>query len=298
MVHPFAFAVVLCFSSAHAQSERDSIVGSGVSSGVSVEQTNEQRDGDVTGRPKQQNLLSNFLSDHGDIWSSPFRMDWEDAALWGGITATTALLITVDEPIYRSFRDFRNDHTWVKTVSPVASQFGEFYVPYGIAALYCLKGLAFDDDDALDTGLLAAQAMVHSGIVVQVMKHIFGRSRPFVFNGDDNWYGPRVFFTRYVNGGFSPYDSFPSGHTITAFSLATVLAERERPWVGATAYALAGLCGLSRLTENDHWLSDVVMGAALGVGIGKLVVNNHNKRLAIYPSVGARSAGVTILVSY
>lgn len=225
-------------------------------------------------------------------------MDWQDAAVVGGIVATTAVLIAVDEPIYRSFRDYRNENTWVRKVSPIASQFGEFYVPVGVAALYCLNGLAFDDDESLDTGLLAVQAMVHSGIVIQVLKHLFGRSRPFVHDGDDTWYGPRVFFKRYTNGGFSPYDSFPSGHTITAFSLATVLAEREQPWVGAVAYSFAGLCGISRLTQREHWLSDVVVGAALGVAIGKLVVKNHEKRFTISPSVGSGSAGVSVQFNY
>ncbi len=136
--------------------------------------------------------------------------------------------------------------------------------------------------------------MIHSGIVVQVLKHMTGRSRPFVNNGKDKWFGPRAFFKRYYDGGFSPYDSFPSGHTITAFTLAAVIAERERPWVGVIAYSFAGICGLSRITQRDHWFSDVFVGAALGIAIGKLEVVNYEKRFAVYPVFGARSAGVSI----
>jgi membrane-associated phospholipid phosphatase len=130
--------------------------------------------------------------------------------------------------------------------------------------------------------------------VVQVLKHVFGRSRPFVNDGRDVWYGPRAILKQYHGGGFSPYDSFPSGHTITAFSLAAVIAERERPWVGIIAYTGAGLCGLSRLAQHDHWLSDVIVGAALGVAIGKFEVDKHQKHFAIYPTVGLGSAGVLI----
>lgn len=245
-------------------------------------------------KQKKQNIVGNFLADEGAIWTSPLHMDRKDAMVWGGVVATTALLITVDEPIARDAHRFRDDNPWVQTVSPIATQIGEFYVPYGIAAAYCLEGLAFDDDTSVDTGLLAVQVMLHSGIVVQVLKNISGRSRPFVFSDRDNWSGPSSIIKRYSEGGFSPYDSFPSGHTITAFSLATVLAERERPWVGYVAYSCAGLCGLSRVTENQHWLSDVVVGAALGVAIGKLEVSRHDERLAIYPSLGARSAGLTV----
>lgn len=247
---------------------------------------------------KFSSMFNGFWRDEAQIWTSPFRIDSEDLLWVGGIAATTALLIAIDEPVYKSFRDFRNDHTWVQKTSPVASQFGEFYVPYAVSALYCLKGLAFDDEHALDTGLLSVQAMIHSAVVVQLLKHLFGRMRPYVRNGEDVWYGPRMFFKRY-NGGFSSYDAFPSGHTITAFSLAAVVAERsEHTWVKATAYSLAGLCGLSRLTEHDHWLSDVVVGAAMGIAIGKLVVRNHEQSVTLTPSFGSRGAGVNVVFSY
>lgn len=247
---------------------------------------------------KISSMFSGFWRDEAQIWTSPFRMDSEDLLWVGGIAATTALLIAIDEPVYKSFRDFKNDHTWVQKTSPVATQLGEFYVPYAISALYCLKGLAFDDEHALDTGLLSVQAMIHSAVVVQLLKHLFGRMRPYVRNGEDVWYGPRMFFKRY-SGGFSSYDAFPSGHTITAFSLAAVVAERsEHAWVKATAYSLAGLCGLSRLTEHNHWLSDVVVGAAMGIAIGKLVARNHERSVTLTPSFGSRGAGVNVVFSY
>jgi hypothetical protein len=224
-------------------------------------------------------------------------MDGNDAMVWGGIAGTTALLLTVDEPVAREAHRLRNESIFVQKVSPAVTQFGQFYVPYSIAAAYCLEGLVFNDDTSVDTGLLAAQAMLHSGIVVQVLKNIFGRSRPFVHSDEDAWHGPGMILRRDAHGGFSPYDSFPSGHTITAFSLATVIAGRESPWVGYVAYTCATLTGISRLTQHEHWLSDVVAGAALGIAIGKLELRRHNNSLAIYPSIGARSAGLTIQIN-
>jgi len=203
----------------------------------------------------------------------------------------------VDQPVARTTYKFRENHTWVQTVSPILTQFGQFYVPYGIVAAYCLEGIAFNDGTRVDTGLLALQAMIHSGIVVQVIKHVAGRSRPFVTFDKDKWYGPRMIFKVHPSRGYSPYDSFPSGHTITAFTLATVIAGREPQWVGIVAYSCAGLCGLSRLTQHDHWLSDVFVGGTLGVAIGKLELSRHDKSLAIYPSIGTRSASLTLEVN-
>jgi len=286
---PWGIALCLCFFVLPAQTTPDSLArkNTALASTAPISSAEPLR-------LENQSFFSAFLHDEGEIWSSPFRISRDQAEVWGGVTLATALVITVDEPISRDVYRFRNEHLWVQTVSPIATQFGQFYVPYSIAVLSCLDGVAFNDDERLETGLLEVQAMFHSGIVVQVLKHLFGRSRPFIDNGKSIWYGPRVIIKRYEGGGFSPYDSFPSGHTITAFSLAEVIAERERPWVGVVAYTCAGLCGISRLTQHDHFLSDVVLGGALGVAIGKFEVESHEKNYTISPTVGLGSAGVSI----
>lgn len=296
MIKRFAFwgiGLTLCASEAFTQSvpESSAVTYAGL---LFPARFDEQKTDMKGANHDKQSLFGNFFEDEGKIWSSPFHMDWDDAAIWGGLTATTAILISVDEPVSGDFRRFQDSHAWVQRASPVATQFGQFYVPFGVAALYCLKGIAFDEDRPLETGKLVVEAMIHSGIVVQSIKHMAGRSRPFVYKGKDNWFGPQAFFRRYYDRGFSPYDAFPSGHTITAFTLATVIAERERPWVGVLAYSCAGLCGLSRITQGQHWFSDVFVGAALGIAIGKLEVVNYERRLAVYPVFGTRSAGVSI----
>ncbi len=98
---------------------------------------------------ERQNTVGNFLEDEKEIWTSPLRMDWDEAALWGGVAVTTALLVSVDEPVLGDFLRYQSSHSWVRKASPIATQFGQFYVPYGIVALYCLKGAAFDDDRTL-----------------------------------------------------------------------------------------------------------------------------------------------------
>lgn len=72
-------------------------------------------------------------------------------------------------------------------------------------------------------------------------------------------------------GGFG---SFPLGHTVAAFSVATVFAERYRAlrWVPSVAYGLAGVVALSRLNVQAHFPSDIFLGAALGYSISHFVV--------------------------
>ena len=63
---------------------------------------------------------------------------------------------------------------------------------------------------------------------------------------------------------------------MTAFSIATVLAStyKDKKWVAILSYSLAGLAGLSRLNVDEHWASDVFVGAVLGIAIGKTIYNN------------------------
>lgn len=67
----------------------------------------------------------------------------------------------------------------------------------------------------------------------------------------------------------SRYNSFPSGHTATAFMTATMLHKEygwRSPWFSIGGYTAAAIAGVSRICNNRHWLSDVVAGAAVGIG--------------------------------
>jgi membrane-associated phospholipid phosphatase len=69
--------------------------------------------------------------------------------------------------------------------------------------------------------------------------------------------------------------SMPSGHTIAAFSIATVISRRygrQHRWVPWVAYPLAGLVGFSRISLSSHFVSDVLMGGALGYSISRFTV--------------------------
>ena len=60
-----------------------------------------------------------------------------------------------------------------------------------------------------------------------------------------------------------------------AFSTAAVIAEQydDTVWVAPVAYGLAGLVAWSRLNDNAHWTSDLVLGAGLGYAVGKVVAH-------------------------
>lgn len=89
----------------------------------------------------------------------------------------------------------------------------------------------------------------------------------------------------------SSANSFPSGHTATAFAAAEFLRieyKEVSPWIGAAGYFVASGIGVARIYNNRHWLSDVIAGAGIGMLCTKTVywlypssnfTKRHNERL-------------------
>ncbi|KGN69179.1 phosphoesterase [Porphyromonas gulae] len=68
-------------------------------------------------------------------------------------------------------------------------------------------------------------------------------------------------------------NSYPSGHTATAFACATLFHLEygsRSPWYSVAGYTVASLTGISRIVNNRHWASDVLCGAAVGILVGEL----------------------------
>ena len=234
-----------------------------------------------------RNLSRDFLKDAGQIWSYPLHIQARDIVPIAALATLTGLLVVYDESIYRGFKTYRDDHGWVRAVSPVITKMGSWGA-WGVAGLFLGVGLVSGNKTSTETAVLASNAMLQSAILVGVLKGLFGRQRPEYADGLDHWSGPTGFFKMYEKGQLGRYDSFPSGHAITAFSLATVLAMQygDTVWVPVLSYTVATGVALSRVTESKHWLSDVLVGGVLGHLVGRLVVRNHRQRYHLTPVAG------------
>ncbi|MCE9601765.1 MAG: phosphatase PAP2 family protein [Gemmatimonadetes bacterium] len=131
------------------------------------------------------------------------------------------------------------------------------------------------------SGLRAVEAITVSGQITALLKGAIGRARPRV-DSTDAW---NVEFGRGFRGSSGDYMSMPSGHTTAAFAFAAAVTsevarrapERAR-LVGITTYGLAGITAYSRMHSNAHWLSDVTVGAAIGMASGWAVTRWHATR--------------------
>lgn len=108
-----------------------------------------------------------------------------------------------------------------------------------------------------------------NGLATVAVKGIANTDRP-----SDEWNGGKF--------------GFPSFHTSSSFAMAAVVEEYYGCRAALPAYVLAGLIGWSRIDEQDHDLSDVVFGAAMGWVIGKSIAGRHidgDSRVRLLPYV-------------
>lgn len=106
--------------------------------------------------------------------------------------------------------------------------------------------------------------------------------------------------------------SFPSGHTATAFMGAEFLWREYKdvsPWIGITGYAVAASTGFFRMYNNKHWLTDVIAGAGIGIlstKIGywlyptiknKLFKSKHLKNVVVLPYYNMKAAGICCMIN-
>jgi membrane-associated phospholipid phosphatase len=214
-------------------------------------------------------------------FTKPFHMNKKDWGNLGKFTAVTAALTFADKPVQKAALKLRNRNTGVNNISKYVTNFGGLYEAYTLAGLG-VYSLIFKDEKLKTTTLLATQAYVTGAAMGAVLKFVSGRTRPSYYpagtEARPRFLGP---FSRtgLDASGKKVYSSFPSGHTTVAFAAATVFASeyRNKPIVPIIAYSVASLIGVSRITENKHWTTDVFVGAALGFLSGKQVVNNYHR---------------------
>jgi len=217
--------------------------------------------------------------------TAPFKQSAKQWLMTGAAIGIAATLIHVDNRIDEWARVQKSEHKWVNKSSPVITKFGGSWGVYSVIAAGALSA-ACKNEKGLQTSLLATQAMITSGVWVNIIKILTGRERPiadytFSKTAGGAWYGP---FSKWdqdlkIRKPVSEFDAFPSGHTATAFSIAAVFASQYKDIkaIPVICYSVATLVGISRLTEHEHWASDVFVGGIIGYLCGKQVVNHYNK---------------------
>lgn len=199
-------------------------------------------------------------SDTKYVIASPSRWDKGDWLKCTFIIGTTYGIMNEDAALQEWVQD-----RWTATSDRISEAIESFGAEGAILALggVYLTGCITQDTTFKKLALLGAESALISGLIIEVLKIIIGRSRPYKEEGAFSF----SWFNLYGES-----QSLPSGHTGAAFSIASCISEEcKNPFVSVIGYTTATLVGLSRIHDNKHWASDVFLGAVIGVSVGKTI---------------------------
>ncbi len=210
-------------------------------------------------KPLIHKMVANLWLDQKEIWTSPFQMRAKDAKWWIGFGAATAALVATDSRSSGALNDNPTQVRWAQRVS----QIGASYTLIPVIAGFYAYGVIKDDAKPREVGVLGTEALLDGLIVVEILKTIGGRNRP------DSTTDKGKFFS----GG----TSFPSGHAIESWAIASLIAHeyKHTKIVPIVVYSLAGVISAARFTAQKHYASDILAGGAMGWFIGKYVYKTH-----------------------
>lgn len=219
-------------------------------------------------------VLAAPLAAQSDTLSPRPLFTYRDAVLAGTVLVGARLVHPLDEYFARRLQDSSTQDsrklqklaTFVRTTAAQGS--------WILGTTLYVAGRLSHSSDLADLGLHGTEALAVGELTAALLKGVVGRQRPSVSPRDPNSYA--------LFRGFhasDDYRSFPSGHSVAAFAAAAAVTSEMSRWapgtrwvIGPIMYGGAGLVGASRMYNNRHWASDVIVGAGIGTFAGLKVV--------------------------
>ncbi len=186
----------------------------------------------------------------GYYGTSPLRWRTSDLLWLAPSVALSWVTLHNDLPIYRTLSLGSARKTWLNHSMPTVSALGEGLTEAGLTAL----GTQFGSERFRRTSVTALEALSIAAVYGQVFKFAAWSNRPYENDQAHTFFD----YSQHTMG-------MPSGHSFSAFAVAEVYgAEYGREWT----YPVAALIVYSRVYNQDHWPSDVVVGSLLGITAG------------------------------
>jgi len=228
---------------------------------------------------------------------STFHFTSEDLIQTGFVVSAIAVSFTLDNSVRAGVG--KTHSRSMDSFIAVGEKFGNLRYAAALTGVLYFGGHLVGNSETRETGLILFETLLLNAFVTEGLKIALGRSRPYVNEGH----------AEILELGFNGENhSIPSGHTSTAFAIATVLSRRiENSYASIGLYSLACLTAYQRIYTDRHWVSDAVLGAALGIGIGLKVIELHSQHtseqsmkrtLRIFPHASSLGYGLGFSLAF
>jgi hypothetical protein len=248
-------------------------------------------------------MLTNIPDDWINYAKITFRR--EQIPLYMTVAASTAGLVATDNATWNTADKWYKSDNAVKRYSDAFVTVGDGKSQFGLGAGFAAYGIVFGNKKAINVGSEIVQAVLSSGAVVQVLKHITGRESPFVSTrkaGRWDFFPNQITYHKKV----PHYDAFPSGHLTTTIATFTVIIENypDAKWITPVAAAASTCLSISMVNTGIHWYSDYPLALVLGYTFGNLAVNPHwgekdgkEESAVITPVINSHFSGLGLYVA-
>jgi membrane-associated PAP2 superfamily phosphatase len=259
--------------------------------------------------PKWYSMISNLPDD----WIHFSQNTWntDNIPVVALVTVSTGALLATDNQTWIASHKWYDSSAFVHHASDLIEWVGDGRPQFGLAGAFALYGFVYHDQRALRTGSELVEAILATGGVVQLLKHVTGRQSPFLSTQPGGEWVPfpnQLDYSRHVPA----YDAFPSGHLSTALTTLTVVVENYPETavvLKPVGYTTMVLLGMSMVNDGIHWYSDYPLAAALGYSFGVLVAHpvlknetspseKTNSGLSLSPMLGMRGQGLMLAYAF
>lgn len=208
-----------------------------------------------------------FVNEGGDYFTAP--LDWEgrDFLFLGIAAGATIGAMQFDNDIKEYTQRNRPESSPIPILA--GRYYGEPIVATLLSSYLIIQGNSTGNRVNKKMGFEIAQSVFYAFATTQLLKFVLGRERPAKTDNNTSFTGLKLLD--------NDFWSMPSGHTTTAFALSTILFENtDSDILKVLSFAPALLTAYSRVYENRHWVSDVVLGGIIGFATAKFFVKKHD----------------------
>jgi hypothetical protein len=229
----------------------------------------------------------NTAVDYVGYWTLPFR--WKEAewhTFWV-VAGISAGLFLVDQPIFKNL-DSKNFQSFNDSLQPFHDA-GQWQYTGMFATGVYLSSYLLEDTKLERASRIAIKSLLFQSVVNQGIKNILYRTKI------EDPYDVRLLPPRWA---FPSNGAFPSGHASNMWSLWSgfALAYEDDPVIPWLCYGAASIGSLLLVTNSNHWVSDIFLGAALGYYTAEYVryVDDQRTQLYLIPIVNATTIGLAL----